>query len=123
MKDSTKESFGDLNELEKLGKNRKNSFTVEQLLDEKLKNKDGENRTEVTYRMEKSLNKILETNVGKKIAIISHGASIKFLLYKWCNLNENNELIYNNEVISVNSPGIIKLVFNKKELIKLKQIL
>jgi len=117
------ENYGDLKELEKLGKSKNNSFTTEQLLDENLKNKDGESRKEVAKRMEKAFNKILSENINKKIAIVSHGASIKFLLMKWCRLNENNKIEYNNKEIALNSPGVIKLIFKGEVLIQLEQIL
>ena len=48
-----KGNYGNLKSLEELGKIKQNSFTIEQLLDERLKNIDGENRIEVTNRMEK----------------------------------------------------------------------
>ena len=99
-----------------------NPFTIEQLLDEQLKNADGESRIEVTERMEKAFNRILSQNIGKNIAIVSHGASIKFLLMKWCNLDNNNQLEYNGKIINLNSPGVLKLVFNDTELIDLTQI-
>lgn len=118
-----KESCGNLEVLKELGKNKKNTFTIEQLLDENLKNIDGENRKEVTKRMEESFNKVFKKSMGKKVAIVSHGAAIKFLLMKWCNLNEENQLEYKKDIISLNSPGIIKLVFKEKELIELKQII
>ena len=35
-----KESYGDLKKLEELEKTKQNSFTIEQLLDERLKNVD-----------------------------------------------------------------------------------
>lgn len=69
-----KENYGDIKRLKELGKGKNKSFTVEQLLDNKLKNVGGESRLEVTERMEKSLNKILTENIGKRIAIVSHGA-------------------------------------------------
>lgn len=118
-----KENYGDLEQLEELGKTRKNSFTTEQLLNENLKNKDGESRKEVSMRMNRAFNRILTENIGKKIAIVSHGASIKFLLMKWCKLNSNNSIEYNGKEIILNSPGVIKLVFNNKDLIELKQII
>ena len=116
-----KENYGDLEKLKQLGKGKSNSFTVEQLLDNKLKNVGGESRLEVTERMEKSLNKILTGNRGKRIVIVSHGAAIKFLLMKWCKLNDNNEIEFNKKVINLKSPGIIKLVFRNQELVELKQ--
>ena len=117
-----KENYGNLEELEKLGKNKKNLFTTEQLLDKNLKNIDGESRYDVTIRMEKVLDKILNDNLGKKVVIVSHGASIKFLLMKWCILNKNNELKFNNQIITLNSPGVLQLVFDNKKLINLTQI-
>lgn len=117
-----KENYGDLESLKELGKEKSNSFTIEQLLDSNLKNVDGESREEVTKRMEKSFNKVLKENKGKRTAIISHGASIKFLLMKWCKLNDNNDIEYNKKTIILNSPGIIKLVFEDDKLVELKTI-
>lgn len=101
----------------------KNTFTIEQLLDETLKNKDGENRIEVTKRMETAFNRIFEENYGKKIAIVSHGAAIKFLLMKWCKFNKRNEIEFNDRIITLNSPGVIKLIFEDSKLADLSQII
>ena len=117
-----KESYGDLTKLEELGKGKRNSFTTEQLINENLKNVEGESRKEVTYRMKKVFKSILEENKGKKIAIVSHGAAIKFLIMKWCKLNENNEIEFNKQKITLDSPGIIKLVFEEDELLELIQV-
>ena len=122
MKTLMKESYGDLKKLEELGKMRKNSFTIEQLLNERLKNADGESRMEVTERMEKAFYRVLFENLGKNIAIVSHGASIKFLLMKWCDLNMNNQLEFRGKMINLNSPGVLKLVFDSKNLIELVQV-
>ena len=118
-----KENYGNLITLKELGKGRSNSFTTDQLLDENLKNTDGESRKEVTNRMEKSINKIFRENIEKRIIIVSHGAAIKFFLMKWCKLNNKNEIQYNNKTINLNSPGIIKLIFNGNRLLELEQIL
>ena len=112
----------DLKKLEELGKTKQNSFTIEQLLDESLKNVDGESRMEVTNRMEKAFNRVFFENLGKKIAIVSHGASIKFLLMKWCNLNSNHQLEFRGKMINLNSPGVLKLEFNNEDLVKLVQV-
>lgn len=122
MKILMKESCGDLKKLEELGKIKQNSFTVEQLLDEQFKNTDGESRIEVTNRMEKAFNRVLSENLEKNIAIVSHGASIKFLLMKWCKLNNNNQLEFKGKEIKLNSPGVLKLLFNGNNLINLIQI-
>ena len=91
--------IGNLDSLSKLRDKFTHTFTTEQLLDENLKNKDGENRFEVNRRMTSFINKLLAEYTGSKIAIVSHGASIKFLLMNWCSLNENFELFYKNKVL------------------------
>lgn len=115
--------LGDLQELRILGKSKKYSYTKEQLLDENLKNIGGENRKEVTKRMEEALNRILSENNVKKIAIVSHGATIKFLLMKWCKLNKNAEIEFKNKVLTLKSPGILKLIFENKELLDIMQVI
>lgn len=116
------ENYGDLKSLEELGKIKKESFTIEQLLDETLKNKDGESREEVANRMKMALEHILKENSGKNIAVVSHGAAIKFLLMNWCNLNKNNQIEFKDKIITLNSPGVIKLVFDDMDLKELFQI-
>lgn len=115
--------LGDLKELEILGKDKKHSFTTEQLIDKNLKNKDGESRLDAEERINKSFNKILQENKGKKIAIVSHGALIKFFIMKWCTLNDKFEIEFNKNIIKLDSPGIIKLVFENDDLIELKNII
>lgn len=122
MKVLMKENYGDLKSLEELGKIKKESFTIEQLLDETLKNKDGESREEVANRMKMALEHILKENSGKNIAVVSHGAAIKFLLMNWCNLNKNNQIEFKDKIITLNSPGVIKLVFDDMDLKELFQI-
>ena len=41
---------------------------------------------------------------------------------KWCNLNINNQLEFNGKPINLNSPGVLKLLFDDKDLIELVQI-
>lgn len=115
--------LGNLETLKELGKDKKYSYTEEQLLDEKLKNIDGENRIEVNNRMSNSLNKILKENEGKNIVIISHGAAIKFLLMNWCKLNNELKLTYKNSIIDLKSPSLIKLEFNGMNLDDLSLII
>ena len=113
--------LGNLNNLKDIGKNKKYSYTEEQLLDEKLKNIDGENRVEVNNRMSNSLNKILRENEGKNIVIVSHGAAIKFLLMNWCELNKNFKLTYKDVILDITSPCLLKLTFRKNKLVSLEQ--
>jgi len=115
--------LGDLEALKQLGKNRKYPYTEEQLLDENLKNNNGENRFEVNKRMTSSLNKILKEYEGKNIVIVSHGAAIKFLLMNWCKLNDDLKLTYKNSIIDLKSPSLIKLEFNGMNLQDLNLII
>ena len=116
-----KENCGDLNELQMIGKNKNNPYTIEQILNLNLKCKDGESMKEVQERMQKSISKILENNNGKKVAIVSHGAAIKFFLMKWCKI-KNNKIYYKNNEIIVNSPGVVKVMFLKDELYNIETI-
>lgn len=120
--DLNERKIGNLDSLSKLRDKFTHTFTTEQLLDENLKNKDGENRFEVNRRMTSFINKLLAEYTGSKIAIVSHGAAIKFLLMNWCSLNENFELFYKNKVLKIDSPSVIKLEFNKNSLLNLSQI-
>ena len=122
MKVLMRENYGDLKSLEELGKIKKESFTIEQLLDETLKNKDGESREEVANRVKMALKHILKENSEKNIAIVSHGAAIKFLLMNWCNLNKNNQIEFKDKIITLNSPGVLKLIFDDMDLKELFQI-
>ena len=114
--DFNERKLGNLETLKELGKNKKYSYTEEQLLDEKLKNINGENRVEVNKRMTNALNKVLKQNEGKNIVIVSHGAAIKFLLMNWCKLNDELKLTYKNSIIDLKSPSLIKLEFNGMNL-------
>lgn len=105
--------LGNLDKLIELGKDKKLTFTEEQLLDVNLKNVDGESLNEVNKRMKLFFNDILNENKSKRIAVVSHGMAIKSLLMDWCKLNEDLELIYDDRiVIDVKSPSVLKLVFN-----------
>ena len=114
--------LGNLNNLKNIGKNKKYSYIEEQLLDEKLKNINGENRVEVNKRMTNALNKVLKQNEGKNIVIVSHGAAIKFLLMNWCKLNDELNLEYKGKELTIDSPCLLKLIFRNSELVDLEQI-
>ena len=115
--------LGDLKTLGDLGNIKKHSYTIEQLLDSELKNKDGESRHEVNIRMKSAINDILNNDKGKRIAIVSHGMAIKSYLMDYCTLNDEFKLTYNNNIIETNSPGIIKLTFTSNSLIDIEQII
>jgi broad specificity phosphatase PhoE len=73
--------------------------------------------------MNKFFAKILKEYCGKRIAVVSHGGSIKFFLLNWCKVNKDVKLVYNNEkVLNIKSPCLLKLTFSGNELIELEQI-
>ena len=95
----------------------------EQLLDRTFRTSDGESAEQTRERMNKFFNKILKEYEVKRIAVVSHGGTIKFFLLNWCTVNENVELVYNkNTILNIKSPCLLKLTFRKNELINLEQI-
>ena len=116
-----------LGNLKELGKFMKDKSTrdpsQEQLLDRTFRTSDGESAEQTRERMNKFFDKILKEYEGKRIAVISHGGSIKFFLLNWCTVNENVKLVYNNEkILNIKSPCLLKLTFRENELIDLEQI-
>ena len=66
----------------------------EQLAFPEFKTRDGESANETNKRMNEFISEILEKYEGKRIAVISHGGSIKFLLLSYCKVNKNLNLEY-----------------------------
>ena len=103
----------------------KNDYTTDQLLDENLRNKDGESNLEVRKRMTESILEILNNHQGKKIAIVSHGASIKYYLQNFCKYDKESEmLIYNGKPMchkKLESPCIIKIIFKGSTPVKFEE--
>ena len=96
-------------------------YTIEQMLNPKLKCTNGESMEEVKVRMDDSVRRIAQENVGKKVAIVSHGAAIKFFLMNWCKLS-GAYLYYKENCIRVNSPGIIKILIKDQEVTSIETI-
>ena len=94
----------------------------EQLLHQKFKTSDGESAEDTNKRMTEFLNECLKKYNGKRIAIISHGGSIKFLLLNWCNVNNNVKLEYKGKELNIASPCLLKLTFKENNLVNLEQI-
>lgn len=115
--------LGDLNDLKGLGKNKQHSFVEEQLLDDNLKNSLGESLIDVQKRMDSVISKIVLDNKNKRIVIVSHGAALKFYLRKFCKLNKDIKLEFNNSVLDFSSPCIIKLIINDDKVIDIKNIM
>ena len=113
--------LGDLEKLRELGKNKQDSYTNEQLRDIYLKNVGGESNKEVSERMELFLKDVIN-NDSRKVAVISHGASIKFWLSRYCEIDEQCDLRYNNQLLYVSSPSIFDIKIKNREIIDIKQI-
>ncbi len=109
-----------------MGENKTNDYTTEQLLDENLKNINGESNIEVRKRMLTFFEDLLKKYSEKNIALVSHGASIKYFLQHFCNYDfETNFFLFENKKIcsaKLESPSVIKLVFINNNLKEIKKI-
>ena len=114
--------LGNQEKLKELGKNKTKSFVEEQLLNENFKNIDGESRNEVYERMSSCINDILDTE-NEKIAIVSHGAAIKYYLIKECELDNKFNLIYKGNMLNITSPSLLRIIFENKKIIDINQII
>ena len=90
------------------------------MLDNSLKCTGGESFKEVEQRMNEVIENIIKHNNGKKVVIVSHGASIKYYLKKYCNFT--NKLFYNKKELIIESPSVLRLKFNDFKLKEIKQI-
>ena len=95
----------------------------EQLAFPEFKTRDGESANDTNKRMNEFISEILEKYQGKRIAVVSHGGSIKFYLLSYCKVNERLNLEYKGKELTITSPCLLKLTFRKNELINLEQIL
>ena len=74
--------------------------------------------------MKETIQEIVE-NGPENIAIVSHGAAIKFYLSNFCRIDENINFIYNEKIIIkkiINSPDIIELTFSNNSLRNIEHI-
>ena len=116
--------LGNLKEIAIFMKDKKTRDpSQEQLLYPKFKTSDGESAEDTKTRMTDFLNEILIKYKEKRVAIISHGGSIKFLLLNWCNVNNNMKLEYKDKELNITSPCLLKLTFKNEELINLEQVI
>lgn len=115
--------LGNLEEIAIFMKDKKTRDpSQEQLLYPKFKTSDGESAEETNKRMTEFLSKCLEEYKEKRVVIISHGGSIKFLLSNWCTVNNNMKLEYEGRELNITSPCLLKLTFKEKQLVNLEQI-
>ena len=105
------------------------NFERKQFLDENYKLTNGENQKEVKDRMYFVIMKILNKYPNKRIAIVSHGTAISYLLKKWCDVNIVDDKLrysFKNEIILdgyFNYCETFKLVFDdENKLIEIKNI-
>lgn len=116
--------LGNLEEIAIFMKDKKTRDpSQEQLLYPKFKTSDGESAEDTNKRMTEFLKECLNKNKGKRIAIVSHGGSIKFLLLNWCKVNENMKLEYKDKELNITSPSLLKLTFKDEELMNIEQII
>ena len=116
--------LGNLEEIAVFMKDKKTRDpSQEQLLYPKFKTSDGESAEDTNKRMTGFLNESLKKYKEKRVAIISHGGSIKFLLLNWCNVNSNMKLEYKGKELNITSPCLLKLTFKEKCLVNLEQII
>lgn len=104
-------------------------FERKQFLDENYKLNNGENQKEVRDRMYSVIMKILNEYPNKRIAIVSHGTAISYLLKKWCDVNIVDDKLrysFKNEIVLdgyFNYCETFKLIFDdENKLIDIKNI-
>lgn len=105
------------------------NFERKQFLDENYKLNNGENQKEVRDRMYSVIMKILNEYHNKRIAIVSHGTAISYLLKKWCDVDIVDDKLrysFKNEIVLdgyLNYCETFKLVFDdENKLIDIKNI-
>lgn len=92
------------------------NFERKQFLYENYKLNNGENQKEVRDRMYSVIMKILNEYPDKRIAIVSHGTAISYLLKKWCEID-----IFDNKLrYSFKNKMIFEGYFNYCETFKLE---
>ena len=114
--------LGSIEDLANWMKDNKYGVVQSYLLDKKYKGRNGESCEEATKRISEFLYFILEECEGKRVALVSHGAILSFLLTNWCKLNEDVKLTWNNKIIEIKEPSITKLIFNDRKLIDIVSI-
>lgn len=94
----------------------------EQLAFPEFKTRDGESANDTNKRMNEFIDEILEKYKGKRIAVISHGGSIKFYLLSYCKVNKRLNLEYKEKELSITSPCLLKMIFRNNKLVNLERI-
>lgn len=108
-------------------------FNVKQWNDIDYKLPNGESRRDVTNRMYNALIRVINDYRNNRIAIVSHGTAISFLLDKWCDVfvNYNNDnkmntkIVFKNKIIfdnNISAPCVFKIVFDDNNIISIENI-
>ena len=105
------------------------NFERKQFLDENYKLGNGESQKDVRTRMYATIMNIVNKYPNKRIAIVSHGTAISYLLKKWCDANIVDDKLrytFKNEIVfdsCFNYCETFKLVFDaENKLIDIKNI-
>lgn len=102
------------------------NFTVDQLLDENLKCEGGESNKEVRERMMNCIFEIIQNNSEKRVAVVSHGAAIKYFIQNWCKYNYETDSFFfdGKEVCSrvLEAPSVLELRFEDRDLVEINKI-
>ncbi|MGN0993287.1 MAG: histidine phosphatase family protein [Bacilli bacterium] len=115
--------LGNIEELSKFMDNKETRDpSREQLAFPEFKTRDGESANDTNKRMNEFMSEILEKYNEKRIAVISHGGTIKFYLLSYCKVNERLNLEYKRKELTITSPCVLKMTFRKNELVNLEQM-
>ena len=109
----------------------KEEFWINQFMDAKLKNENGESQEDVRNRFDNKINYLLEQSSSNIIAIVIHNACTLFYLLKYCKLinaqiSKKLTISYNDKILIkdsiMDSPSIMKLEFEDKKLLDIEYI-
>ena len=115
--------LGNIEDLSKFMDNKETRDpSREQLAFPEFKTRDGESANDTNKRMNEFISEILKKYNEKRIAVISHGGTIKFYLLSYCKVNKRLNLEYKRKELAINSPCLLKMTFRKNELVNLEQI-
>lgn len=114
--------LGSIEDLANWMKDKKCNVVQAYLTDRTYKGRDGESCEEAYKRVKDFLDYILSEYKGKRVALVSHGALISFLLTNWCELNEDIKLVWKDKIIEIKEPSITKLTFENNDLIDIHSI-
>ena len=95
-------------------------YEKKQFFDDDYKIGSGESKKEVTNRMYNAIMKIANDNKNKKVAVVSHGTAIGYLLTKWCEIKLSNDGFickYNGKILyegNIQHCDIFKIIFNEQ---------